>query len=102
VRSIQTIIDTLPDEEWFVQVHNWRSSEFGAADAWYSYLDGHDWQVQCAEHDRRQPEDPDVPRVPLTESSTAPGSDGDREPSDQPVSAGAPTGGADGEMAVSR
>jgi hypothetical protein len=102
VRSIQTIIDTLPDEEWFVQVHNWRASEFGAADAWYSYLDGHDWQVQCAEHDRRQPKDPDVPRVPLAECSTAPGSDGHGEPSDQPVSAGAPTGGADGEMAVSR
>ncbi|MGD9704544.1 MAG: hypothetical protein AB7Q42_07725 [Acidimicrobiia bacterium] len=46
-RSIQLIIDTLPDEEWFVQVRNWRRPEFGAADAWYSYLDGHDWTLQC-------------------------------------------------------
>ena len=43
VRAIQTIIDTLPDEEWFVQVLNWRHSEFGAVDSWYWYLDGHDW-----------------------------------------------------------
>ena len=43
VRTIQTIIDTLPDEEWFVQVRNWRNPEFGAIDAWYWYLDGHDW-----------------------------------------------------------
>ena len=41
--SIQAIIDTLPDEEWFVQVLNWRTSEFGAVDAWYRYLDGRDW-----------------------------------------------------------
>jgi hypothetical protein len=47
VSSIQTIIDTLPDEEWFVQVRNWRSPEFGAFDSWYRYLDGHDWQLQC-------------------------------------------------------
>ena len=45
VRTIQTIIDTLPDEEWFVQVRNWRNPEFGAVDAWYSYLDGHDWNL---------------------------------------------------------
>ena len=43
LRTIQTIIDTLPDEEWFVQVRNWRNSEFGAVDAWYRYLDGRDW-----------------------------------------------------------
>ena len=43
VRTIQTIIDTLPDEEWFVQVRNWRNPEFGAVDAWYRYLDGRDW-----------------------------------------------------------
>ena len=43
VHSIQTIIDSLPDEEWFVQVRNWRNPEFGAVDAWYRYLDGHDW-----------------------------------------------------------
>ena len=40
VRAIQTIIDTLQDEEWFVQVRNWRGSEFGAVNAWYWYLDG--------------------------------------------------------------
>jgi hypothetical protein len=48
VRSIQTIIDTLPDEEWFVQVRNWRYTEFGAVDAWYRYLDGHDWTTRCS------------------------------------------------------
>jgi hypothetical protein len=45
VRAIQTIIDTLPDEEWFVQIRNWRCPEFGAVDSWYSYLDGHDWTL---------------------------------------------------------
>jgi hypothetical protein len=40
VCAIQTIIDTLQDEEWFVQVRNWRDSEFGAVNAWYWYLDG--------------------------------------------------------------
>ena len=40
VSPIQTIIDTLPDEEWFMQIRNWRNPEFGAADAWYRYLDG--------------------------------------------------------------
>ena len=34
------IIDTLPDEEWFTQIRNWRNPEFGAADSWYWYLDG--------------------------------------------------------------
>jgi hypothetical protein len=48
VRTIQTIIDTLPDEEWFMQVRNWRTPEFGAVDAWYWYLDGTGWQVKCA------------------------------------------------------
>jgi hypothetical protein len=48
VWTIQTIIDTLPDEEWFVQVRNWRDPEFGAVDAWYWYLDGTGWQVRCA------------------------------------------------------
>jgi hypothetical protein len=43
VRTIQTIIDTLADEEWFVQVRNWRNPEFGAIDAWYWYLDGQGW-----------------------------------------------------------
>ena len=40
VSSIQTIIDTLPDEEWFVQVRNWRDPEFSGFASWYSYLDG--------------------------------------------------------------
>jgi hypothetical protein len=53
VRSIQTIIDTLPDEEWFVQVRNWRCTEFGAADAWYRYLDGHDWTTQYSPPPKR-------------------------------------------------
>jgi hypothetical protein len=47
VCSIQTIIDTLQDEEWFVQICNWRASEFGAANSWYRYLDGIDWEIQC-------------------------------------------------------
>ena len=28
-----------------MQVRNWRNPEFGAVDAWYSYLDGHDWNL---------------------------------------------------------
>jgi hypothetical protein len=53
VRSIQTIIDT-PDKEWFVQVRNWRCTEFGAVNAWYWYLDGHDWTTtQCSSQPRR-------------------------------------------------
>ena len=40
ISPIQTIIDTLPDEEWFTQIRNWRNPEFGAADSWYWYLDG--------------------------------------------------------------
>jgi hypothetical protein len=53
VRSIQTIIDTLPDEEWFVHVRNWRCTEFGAADAWYRYLDGHDWTTRYSPPPKR-------------------------------------------------
>jgi hypothetical protein len=49
VRAIQTIIDTLQDEEWFVQVRNWREPEFGAVDAWYRYLDGCNWNLVQAE-----------------------------------------------------
>ena len=45
VRAIQTILDTVQDEEWFVQVRNWRQPEFGAVDSWYSYLDGRDWTL---------------------------------------------------------
>src|SRR3712207_6913643 len=41
---------SLPDEEWFVQVRNWRNPEFGAVDAWYWYLDGHDWKLRSEEH----------------------------------------------------
>jgi hypothetical protein len=48
VWTIQTIIDTVSDEEWFVQIRNWRASEFGAANAWYLYLDGHDWTLTPA------------------------------------------------------
>ena len=40
ISPIQMIIDTLPDEEWFTQIRNWRNPEFGAADSWYWYLDG--------------------------------------------------------------
>lgn len=45
VLTIQIIIDTLPDEEWFVQLRNWRNPEFNAVDAWYWYLDGRDWTL---------------------------------------------------------
>jgi hypothetical protein len=37
---IQGMLDTLPDEEWFTQIRNWRSSEFGRCDSWALYLDG--------------------------------------------------------------
>jgi hypothetical protein len=30
---IQGMLDTLPDEEWFTQIRNWRSSEFGSCDS---------------------------------------------------------------------
>ena len=40
ISPIQTIIDTLPDEEWFTQIRHWHNPEFGAADSWYWYLDG--------------------------------------------------------------
>ncbi len=38
ISPIQMIIDTLPDEEWFTQIRNWRNPEFGVADSrnWYS------------------------------------------------------------------
>jgi hypothetical protein len=29
------MIDTLPDEEWFTQLRNWRDSEFGKASSWH-------------------------------------------------------------------
>jgi hypothetical protein len=68
VRSIQTIIDTLHDEEWFVQVQNWRSTEFGAADAWYWYLDGHNWDVQHATPpERLQPEKRPLRCMPMVD-----------------------------------
>lgn len=53
VPAIQTIIDTLTDEEWFKQICNWRRSEFGGPDAWYHYLDGHDWTLTHVEPPRR-------------------------------------------------
>jgi hypothetical protein len=48
ISTIQTIIDTLSDEEWFVQVRNWRDPEFGAPDSWYWYLDGSGWAPRRA------------------------------------------------------
>jgi hypothetical protein len=38
---IQGMLDTLPDEEWFTQIRNWRCSEFGACESWCWYIDGH-------------------------------------------------------------
>ena len=29
-----------------MQVRNWRNPEFGAADAWYRYLDGDGWNLR--------------------------------------------------------
>jgi hypothetical protein len=46
--TIQTVIDTLANDEWFAQIRNWRRPEFDAADAWYRYLDGHDWELTFA------------------------------------------------------
>jgi len=37
---VQGMLDTLPDEEWFTQIRNWRWSEFGACEAWCWYIDG--------------------------------------------------------------
>ena len=54
-RAIQVIIDTLADEEWFVQVRNWHHPEFAATDAWYRYLDGRDWDLQTMPHDAPDP-----------------------------------------------
>jgi hypothetical protein len=84
VRSIQTIIDTLPDEEWFVQVRNWRCTEFGAADAWYRYLDGHDWTTRYSPPPKHvtnalRPFN-SVPMANPPEDPSAPVTDGD-EPS---------------------
>ena len=38
---VQGMLDTLPDEEWFTQIRNWRWSEFGACESWCWYIDGH-------------------------------------------------------------
>jgi hypothetical protein len=43
---LQVVIDTLPAEQWFVQLWNWHVSEFAASDAWDHYLDGRDWTPQ--------------------------------------------------------
>ncbi len=48
ISTIQTMIDTLPDEEWFTQVRNWRNSEFGKPDSWYWYLNGEGWTPRRA------------------------------------------------------
>jgi hypothetical protein len=45
---IQGMLDTLPDEEWFTQIHNWRSSEFGSCDSWCWFIDGRDPHPQRA------------------------------------------------------
>ena len=37
---VQGMLDTLPDEEWFTQIRNWRWSEFGACESWCWYIDG--------------------------------------------------------------
>jgi len=46
VPRLQVVIDTLPAEQWFVQLWNWHVSEFAASDAWDHYLDGRDWTPQ--------------------------------------------------------
>jgi hypothetical protein len=35
---IQGMLDTLPYEEWFTQIRNWRSS--GSCDSWCWFIDG--------------------------------------------------------------
>ena len=82
VSTIQTIIDTLPDEEWFAQVRNWRNPEFGAPDSWYWYLDGNGWTPQRAWIPGRV----ERAKAPLRaypiapERAAAPGSRAQREP----------------------
>jgi hypothetical protein len=77
VSSIQTIIDTLPDEEWFVQIRNWRASEFGAADSWYHYLDGHDWDTQSPTVLAKRVEEAmrEFESIPMASAPTAPPAD---------------------------
>ena len=76
ISTIQTIIDTLPDEEWFVQVRNWRNPEFGAPDSWYWYLDGSGWTPRRARVpgrvERRQGPVPSLPDVPPTHARCRP------------------------------
>ncbi len=48
ISTIQTMIDTLGDEEWFTQVRNWHNSEFGKPDSWYWYLSGEGWTPRRA------------------------------------------------------
>ena len=74
VYSIQTVIDTLPDEEWFVQISNWRATEFGAVDSWYHYLDGHDWEPQHPTDYPPQVEEAlaKLPAIPMASSPSAP------------------------------
>jgi hypothetical protein len=101
VYSIQTIIDTLPDEEWFVQISNWRATEFGAVDSWYHYLDGHDWEPQ---HPPDYPPRVEqalqkLPAIPMASSPSAPVvTNGNHVPAPPPVPA--PTNGTDGGTAA--
>jgi hypothetical protein len=37
---IQGMLDTLADEEWFTQIRNWRTSEFGSCESWCWFIDG--------------------------------------------------------------
>jgi hypothetical protein len=37
---IQGMLDTLADEEWFTQIRNWRTSEFGSCESWCWHIDG--------------------------------------------------------------
>ena len=46
--TIQTVIDTLTNDQWYEQIRNWRRPEFDSVDAWYRYLDGHDWGLMVA------------------------------------------------------
>src|SRR5262249_29383168 len=62
VPAIQVVIDTLTDEEWYVQLHNWRNSEFAAADSWSRYLDGRDWELQLMAGPRRDDPAAQAPR----------------------------------------
>jgi len=65
VSTIEVMVDALADEEWFTQIWNWRSSEFGRVDAWHRYLDGTGWDLRKARHPRSVIIRPDVVGVPM-------------------------------------